>query len=85
MTCPIHIRVQSTVQYEPEANFTLPPTREIRHANYSGHQCFKSCLLLMHQNQYLWSKGLKNDEKKSLHVLCVYLLINNPSPVKRKR
>ena len=22
-------------------------------------QCFKSCLLLMRQNEYLWSKGLQ--------------------------
>ena len=24
------------------------------------HNVFKSCLLLMHQNEYLWSKGLTN-------------------------
>ena len=24
------------------------------------HKVFKNCLLLMHQNEYLWSKGLNN-------------------------
>ena len=29
--------------------------------NFSlSHKVFKRCLLLMHQNEYLWSKGLKS-------------------------
>ena len=27
---------------------------------FFSHNVFKSCLLLMHQNQYLWRKGLTN-------------------------
>ena len=28
------------------------------------HNVFKSCLLLMRQNEYLWSKGLRGGKKK---------------------
>ena len=29
-------------------------------SNFSfSHNVFKSCLMFMHQNEYLWSKGLK--------------------------
>ena len=32
-------------------------------SNFSfSHNVFKSCLLFMHQNEYLWSKGLKMAE-----------------------
>ena len=28
---------------------------------FSSHDVFKSCLLLMRQNEYIWSKGLQNN------------------------
>ena len=36
-------------------------------------QCFQSCLLLMRQNEYLWSKGLRAESTNDLliQVLCM--------------
>ena len=53
-------------------------------SNFSfSHDVFKSCLLLMHQNEYLWSKGLT---KKGIfsHVLedfflCTMFYICSPN------
>ena len=33
---------------------------------FFSHNVFKSCLLLMYQNEYLWSKGLIELLKKKL-------------------
>ena len=30
---------------------------------FFSYDVFKRCLMLMHQNEYLWSKGLKQPEK----------------------
>ena len=63
----------------PVAMTIINPRREHWLSNFSfSHNVFKSCLLLMRQNEYLWSKGLKKlcqfqfqNERKSPHSCSV--------------
>ena len=43
-------------------------------SNFFSHNVFKSCLLLMHQTEYLWSKGLT----RIFSVFNVFYLSKTP-------
>ena len=41
-----------------------------------SHNVFKSCLLLMRQNEYLWSKGLTPHQNIMFHLLTFLTSLN---------
>ena len=47
-------------------------------SNFSySHNVFKSCQLLMRQNEYLWSKGLRKDPIVNFPADRSFMLYNN--------
>ena len=48
---------------------------------YFSHNVFKSCLLLVHQNEYLWSKGLTNFTSHDNYYLVIITFFTDTLPL----